>query len=238
MEAAPRFLQGVFAFKGSGFDKPTALDGKLAYTVPSDKRAQLIYLRAGNSSAELIYLLLMRDGKPMRYFPVGAKVERPRGARRHRRHFPRNQARSPAGGAGGCLRQPGDRYRTAGNLRFGNLTSGCVPEDEADAKQKLVVVGNGMAGARAVEEVLAAAATNRFDITMFGDEPYGNYNRILLSNVLSGAQDTSEIFINPLDWYEENDITLHCRRAGGRDRPRGQGRGFRERHPRGVSTSC
>ena len=73
MEAAPRFLQGVFAFKGSGFDKPTALDGKLAYTVPSDKRAQLIYLRAGNSSGELVYLLLMRDGKPMRYFPVGAK---------------------------------------------------------------------------------------------------------------------------------------------------------------------
>jgi hypothetical protein len=73
MEAAPRFLQGVFAFKGSGFDTPTALDGKLAYTVPSDKRAQLIYLRAGNSSGELVYLLLMRDGKPMRYFPVGAK---------------------------------------------------------------------------------------------------------------------------------------------------------------------
>jgi hypothetical protein len=73
MEAAPRFLQGVFSFTGSGFDKPTALEGKLAYTVPSDKRAQLIYLRAGNSSAELVYLLLMRDGKPMRYFPIGAK---------------------------------------------------------------------------------------------------------------------------------------------------------------------
>jgi hypothetical protein len=73
MEAAPRFLQGVFPFNGSGFDKPTPLDGKLAYTVPSDKRAQLIFLRAGNSSDELVYLLLMRDGKPMRYFPIGAK---------------------------------------------------------------------------------------------------------------------------------------------------------------------
>jgi hypothetical protein len=73
MEAAPRFLHGVFPFKGSGFDKPTALDGKLAYTVPSDKRAQLIFLRAGNSSDELVYLLLTRDGKPMRYFPIGAK---------------------------------------------------------------------------------------------------------------------------------------------------------------------
>jgi hypothetical protein len=73
MEAAPRFLQGVFPFKGSGFDKPIKLDGKLAYTVPSDKRSQLMYLRAGNSSNELIYLLLTRDGKPMRYFPIGAK---------------------------------------------------------------------------------------------------------------------------------------------------------------------
>ena len=57
------------------------------------------------------------------------------------------------------------------------------------AKQKLVVVGNGMAGARAVEEVLARGGGDQFDIVMFGDEPYGNYNRILLSNVLSGAQD-------------------------------------------------
>jgi hypothetical protein len=74
MEAAPRFLQGVFPFKGNGFDKPTPIDGALVYTVPSDKRAQLIYLRAGNSSAELLYLLLMRDGRPMRYFPIGAKT--------------------------------------------------------------------------------------------------------------------------------------------------------------------
>jgi hypothetical protein len=73
MEAAPRFLQGVFPFTGGGLDKPAPLDGKLAYKVPSDKRAQLIYLRAGNSSTELVYLLLTRDGKPMRYFPIGAK---------------------------------------------------------------------------------------------------------------------------------------------------------------------
>jgi nitrite reductase (NADH) large subunit len=76
-------------------------------------------------------------------------------------------------------------------------------------KQKLVVVGNGMAGARAVEEVLARDR-DRFDVVMFGAEPYGNYNRILLSNILSGAQDTSEIFINPLDWYEENGVKLHA----------------------------
>jgi nitrite reductase (NADH) large subunit len=78
------------------------------------------------------------------------------------------------------------------------------------AKQQLVVIGNGMAGARAVEEVLALGGAEQFDITMFGDEPYGNYNRILLSNILSGIQDASEIFINPLAWYDENNITLHA----------------------------
>jgi nitrite reductase (NADH) large subunit len=78
------------------------------------------------------------------------------------------------------------------------------------AKQQLVVVGNGMAGARAVEEILALGGGDQFEITMFGDEPYGNYNRILLSNILSGVQDASEIFINPLAWYAENDIVLHA----------------------------
>jgi nitrite reductase (NADH) large subunit len=78
------------------------------------------------------------------------------------------------------------------------------------AKERLVVVGNGMAGARAVEEVLALGGGDRFEITMFGAEPYGNYNRILLSNILSGVQDASEIFINPLAWYDENGVTLHA----------------------------
>jgi nitrite reductase (NADH) large subunit len=77
-------------------------------------------------------------------------------------------------------------------------------------KSKLVVIGNGMAGARAVEEVLARGGAEQFEITMFGDEPYGNYNRILLSNILSGAQDADEIYINPLPWYAENNITLHA----------------------------
>jgi nitrite reductase (NADH) large subunit len=76
-------------------------------------------------------------------------------------------------------------------------------------KTKLVVVGNGMAGARAVEEVLSRGG-ERFDIVMFGAEPYGNYNRILLSSLLSGAQDVSEIFIHPLEWYERNAIKLHA----------------------------
>jgi len=77
-------------------------------------------------------------------------------------------------------------------------------------KQNLVVVGNGMAGARTVEEILSRGGAEQFRITMFGDEPYGNYNRILLSNVLNGSQDESEIFLNPMSWYEENEITLHA----------------------------
>ena len=78
------------------------------------------------------------------------------------------------------------------------------------AKQRLVVVGNGMAGARAVEEVLARGGADKFEITMFGDEPYGNYNRIMLSNILSGQQNYDEIYLNSLDWYKENGITLHA----------------------------
>src|SRR5580704_9434033 len=78
------------------------------------------------------------------------------------------------------------------------------------SKQRLVVIGNGMAGARAVEEILARGGAELFEIVMFGEEPYGNYNRILLSNVVNGAQDPTEIFLNSLGWYEENRIRLHA----------------------------
>ncbi|XXX81783.1 molybdopterin oxidoreductase [Sorangium sp. So ce134] len=70
----PRFIQGVYAFEGQGLERPVPLRPVIGYTVPRDKRAQLIYLRAGNSTSELIYLLLKRDGQPMRYFPIGAKA--------------------------------------------------------------------------------------------------------------------------------------------------------------------
>jgi nitrite reductase (NADH) large subunit len=76
-------------------------------------------------------------------------------------------------------------------------------------KRKLVVIGNGMAGARVVEEILRRAH-DEFDIAMFGAEPYGNYNRILLSNVLNLSQKATEIFMNPLAWYEENKVRLHA----------------------------
>ena len=78
------------------------------------------------------------------------------------------------------------------------------------SKERLVVVGNGMAGARTVEEILARGGAEQFEITMFGDEPYGNYNRILLSHVLSGQETDEDIFLNTIDWYEDNDITLYA----------------------------
>ena len=77
-------------------------------------------------------------------------------------------------------------------------------------KKKLVVIGNGMAGARTVEDIIARGGGDQFEITMFGDEPYGNYNRILLSDVLNGSHEASDIFLNPLSWYEQNGIRLHA----------------------------
>ncbi|HSV66951.1 MAG TPA: nitrite reductase large subunit NirB [Mycobacteriales bacterium] len=104
------------------------------------------------------------------------------------------------------------------------------------ARKRLVVVGNGMAGARAVEEILHRGGGDRFGITIFGAEPYGNYNRIMLSTVLSelggsgggsgggpaaGTEPRTEsgvdpdqdpyedIYLNPMRWYAENGVTLH-----------------------------
>jgi nitrite reductase (NADH) large subunit len=78
------------------------------------------------------------------------------------------------------------------------------------SKERLIVIGNGMAGARFVEDLVARNGRERFDITVFGDEPYGNYNRILLSNVVSGANEPKDIFLNPIDWYERNGVSLHA----------------------------
>jgi len=73
MEPKPSFIQGVFGFEGAGLANFGKLGGGATYRVPRDKRAQIIYLRAGNATDELIVLVLVRDGKPMRFFPVGAK---------------------------------------------------------------------------------------------------------------------------------------------------------------------
>ena len=75
-------------------------------------------------------------------------------------------------------------------------------------KLKLVMIGNGMAGVRTIEELLKIAP-DLYDICIFGAEPHPNYNRILLSPVLSGEQTLDQIILNDLDWYEQNHIRLH-----------------------------
>jgi nitrite reductase (NADH) large subunit len=75
-------------------------------------------------------------------------------------------------------------------------------------KQKLVLVGNGMAGVRCIEEILKNDPY-AFEITIFGSEPHTNYNRILLSKVLQGGTSIGDITINDRSWYEERNIQLH-----------------------------
>jgi nitrite reductase (NADH) large subunit len=75
-------------------------------------------------------------------------------------------------------------------------------------KSRLVLVGNGMAGVRTLEELLKIAP-DLYEITVFGAEPHPNYNRILLSPVLAGEQTLEQIVLNPREWYAEHGITLH-----------------------------
>jgi nitrite reductase (NADH) large subunit len=74
-------------------------------------------------------------------------------------------------------------------------------------KLKLVMIGNGMAGVRTLEELLKLS-NELYDITVFGAEPHANYNRILLSPVLAGEQTFDEIVLNDLNWYLENNVKL------------------------------
>jgi len=76
-------------------------------------------------------------------------------------------------------------------------------------KPKLVMIGNGMAGVRTLEE-LFKLAPDMYDVTVFGAEPHPNYNRILLSPVLAGEQTLQDIVLNDWSWYEEHQITLHA----------------------------
>src|SRR5271170_6780560 len=76
-------------------------------------------------------------------------------------------------------------------------------------KRNLVVIGNGMSGARTVEEILARGGAEMFNIAIYGDEPTGNYNRIMLSSVLDGTRRAAEILLNPLAWYVDHAIRLH-----------------------------
>ncbi|MBN9461476.1 MAG: NAD(P)/FAD-dependent oxidoreductase [Burkholderiales bacterium] len=89
-----------------------------------------------------------------------------------------------------------------------------------DTKPRLVVVGNGMAGIRTIEELLKIAP-GHYEITVFGAEPHPNYNRILLSPVLAGEQRFDDIVLNDFDWYRDNGIMLHAgKRVAAIDRAR------------------
>src|SRR5690554_964604 len=75
-------------------------------------------------------------------------------------------------------------------------------------KQKIILIGNGMAGIRTIEEILNLNH-EEFDITVFGREPYPNYNRIQLSKVLQGDTTVEDITLNDWHWYEHNNIRLY-----------------------------
>ncbi len=74
MSSSARFLQGVYDFDGRGLHEPFLLDPQLTYTVPAGNEAQLVYFRGGNAGAEMACAIVMRDGEPMRYFPIGARA--------------------------------------------------------------------------------------------------------------------------------------------------------------------
>lgn len=75
MASTHRFLQGVHPFAGSGTDKPQSISADLSYVVPAGVSAQALYFRGGNTCDELICVVLVRDGVPMRWFPIGAKSD-------------------------------------------------------------------------------------------------------------------------------------------------------------------
>ncbi|WP_218120770.1 molybdopterin oxidoreductase family protein [Geodermatophilus sp. DSM 45219] len=75
VKSTPRFLQGVYPITGEGLDEPGPVDPALRYTVPAGAAAQALYFRGGNSTEHLVYVLLVRDGVPVRWFPIGAKNE-------------------------------------------------------------------------------------------------------------------------------------------------------------------
>ncbi|WP_448623603.1 nitrite reductase large subunit NirB [Geodermatophilus sp. URMC 64] len=90
------------------------------------------------------------------------------------------------------------------------LTTLHLADDETYPRGRLVVVGNGMAGARFVEEVLERGGGEQFRITVFGDEPHGCYNRIMLSPVLAGEEQEDAIVLNSHDWYADNGVDLRA----------------------------
>lgn len=74
MFTTPRSLQGIVPFEGKGLHAPFPLGAAFSYVVPPGTTAQAMYFRGGNSTSELICVILMRDGAPTRYFPIGARA--------------------------------------------------------------------------------------------------------------------------------------------------------------------
>ena len=149
--------------------------------------------------------------------------------------FPESQLELLGGGAEGRRRHGRPRHRPDGDR-----LSRAPARSATMAKQRLVVIGNGMAGARTVEEILARGGGDLFDITMFGDEPYGNYNRILLSNVLNGVAGPERDLPQPARLVRgERRSRLHAGVRVDRDRPRRASRcsGARRRSS-SPTTSC
>ena len=98
------------------------------------------------------------------------------------------------------------RFGAVGMDGFASVTAQTA-EIPPEAREHLVVIGNGMAGCRAVEELLARDA-GRYRVTIFGAEPHVNYNRIMLSPVLAGEKTFDQIVINDRAWYDDNAIEL------------------------------
>jgi nitrite reductase (NADH) large subunit len=76
--------------------------------------------------------------------------------------------------------------------------------------RRLVIIGNGMAGGRLVEDLVARGAPQRFRITVFGDEPHATYNRILLSGVLAGSHRADDIVMQSRAWYARQGVDLRA----------------------------
>jgi nitrite reductase (NADH) large subunit len=109
--------------------------------------------------------------------------------------------------SGRCLEDPTFSVSAYTTRIVGDIVQVEIPR--STRRIRLVVAGNGMAGMRTVEELLKLGVADRFQITVFGAEPRGNYNRILLSPVLSGEQQADDIMLHRPSWYTRRGITLH-----------------------------
>jgi NAD(P)H-dependent nitrite reductase small subunit len=108
--------------------------------------------------------------------------------------------------SGRCLEDPTFSVSTYATRIVDGLVQ--IEAPRATRRTRLVVAGNGMAGMRTVEELLRLGVADRFQITVFGAEPRGNYNRILLSPVLAGEQQVDDIMLHRPGWYTRRGITL------------------------------